>query len=211
MTTALASAVPDPPLRKLTKGLPPITSSGVRITDLAPIVCNATPTGARRQRRQTVFVRPPSRSTSAPCNNLAFRRQDERREIRNVVRFAESHDVRPAGQLGGGGLHVAAVVGGCGLELAAQTIGADETGVDRVDLYSVADADVGERLGKRQAGAVDRAADRKLGTWGAAPDADNVEHRTPPCLEVRPRRAHQPHRAEELEREPVGPIGLAQL
>ena len=55
---------------------------------------------------------PPSMSTSEPCRYLPCGEEDEGREICNVLRLADPHDIGPPDHLSCDGFDVAAVLGG---------------------------------------------------------------------------------------------------
>src|SRR4030095_11283078 len=91
-----------------------------------------------------------------------------------------------------------------------QSIRRDAAGVDRVHADAVLDTAIGEYLGDIEQRGVDRAADGELGRAGPTPDADDVDDRTVRRLQMWPGGTRQAHRAEEFQREAVGPIAVGE-
>ena len=71
-------------------------------------------------------------------------------------------------------------------------------------------AAISQRLGQVQHRRIHRTANAELGAAGAAADAGDVDDRAAGFCELRPGRAAQPHRAEEFQREVVGPFVIGQ-
>src|ERR1700730_19120109 len=72
-------------------------------------------------------------------------------------------------------------------------------------------ADAASRFGDMLERRVDRSADGEVGGRRVGADAADVDDRAAALLEVRPGGARQPHRAVELEREPVAEVIVGEL
>src|SRR5215471_11634139 len=90
-----------------------------------------------------------------------------------------------------GALHI-------GLKASPQTLGIDMAGINSVDLNTVELAAIGQRLGKGNAGRIDRAADGEIGARKPRAGARDGDQGAGAFLEQRPRRTSETHMAEKL-------------
>src|SRR5262249_46574661 len=129
----------------------------------------------------------------------------EQCERRNILRGR--HAPRPA--LGdGGGANLIDRLAECRRALLQQLLGAlgrGLTGMDRIDVDTVAHTEPRQPLGEVRGRGIDRTADQELGLDRARRPADDVDDVAFRRLEQRPEQSGQPHCAKEFQGDPAEP------
>ena len=135
---------------------------------------------------------------------------EEQRQLRDVLRLADTAQAALAQRLGAHLLNCLALRLGELLRELLVALGLRLPGVNDVNIDVVAVAERGEPLGKIRHRRVDRATDQEFRPRRARGAADDVDDIAVRLLEQRPEQPRQPHRGMKLEREAVGP-GLVRL
>jgi len=155
-------------------------------------------------------ISPPSRSTVAPCSQVAREETMKVTKIRHVLDLAVADDTSLATELRADlGLRLSGPLD-LGADAPPLPLGLDQRRMDAVDPNAILLAEVGEALGEGGDGGVDRAADGESPLRPSPAGSADRDQRAAALLQKRPGRAREPHMGEKFQRITIFPIGIGQ-